>query len=102
MPSDVEIARQFSSRSISEIAASLAIGEEDLLPCGRDMAKVHLRALTRPTARSGRRYWYRPLRQQLPVRARRPPPSVSARPFRNWANRFALLCANPRLGLAWG
>ncbi|WP_432823084.1 formate--tetrahydrofolate ligase [Trichloromonas sp.] len=54
MPSDVEIASKFSPRPIGEIAASLGICEDDLLPCGRHLAKVHLRALSQPSSRKGR------------------------------------------------
>ncbi len=54
MPSDVEIAHEFESRPISQIAASLGLCEEDLCPYGRDLAKVDLRALTRSTSRKGR------------------------------------------------
>ena len=54
MPNDVDIARKFQARAIDEIAAGLGILKTDVLPYGRDMAKVHLNALTRPTSRKGR------------------------------------------------
>jgi formate--tetrahydrofolate ligase len=54
MSSDVDIARRFQPRAIGEIAAALGILDADVLPCGREMAKIHLRALTRPASRQGR------------------------------------------------
>ncbi|BCR02992.1 formate--tetrahydrofolate ligase [Desulfuromonas versatilis] len=54
MPSDVEIARQFKPRPIAQIALSLGIDEDDLLLYGREIAKVNLRALGRPSAKKGR------------------------------------------------
>ena len=45
MASDVEIARGFTARPITEIAAALGVADEDLLPYGRDIAKVRLSAL---------------------------------------------------------
>ncbi len=48
MPTDVEIARQYSSRPIQEIASPLGVHEDDLLPYGRDIAKVHRDGLRRP------------------------------------------------------
>ncbi|MBN1959068.1 MAG: formate--tetrahydrofolate ligase [Desulfuromonadales bacterium] len=54
MPSDSEIARQFQLKPISQVAAQLGIDEDDLLPYGRDTAKVHSNALQRPGDRKGR------------------------------------------------
>jgi len=53
MPSDAEIARRFPPRPIRQVAQGLGICEEDLLPFGREIAKVHLNALTRPSPRKG-------------------------------------------------
>ncbi len=49
---DHEIAKQFSPKPIAEIAKSLGVTEEDLLPYGTEIAKVHLNALSRPRNRS--------------------------------------------------
>jgi formate--tetrahydrofolate ligase len=54
MSSDAEIARSFPSRPIRQVAQGLGIREEDLLPFGREIAKVHLNALTRPSSGKGR------------------------------------------------
>ena len=48
MKTDVQIAREFTSRPITEIADSLHINDADLLPYGKDIAKVSLDALSRP------------------------------------------------------
>jgi len=54
MPSDAEIARRFPPQPIRQVAHGLGICEDDLLPFGREVAKVHLNALTRPSPRKGR------------------------------------------------
>ncbi|MDP6978471.1 MAG: formate--tetrahydrofolate ligase [Myxococcota bacterium] len=51
MPTDVEIAQSSSSQPISEIADTLGLDSADLLPFGRDIAKVSLAALDRPRTR---------------------------------------------------
>ena len=51
MATDVQIARQYTARPISEIAAKLGVAEEDLLPYGREIAKVDVAALARPRQR---------------------------------------------------
>ncbi len=51
MPSDADIARQYQARPIQHIATPLGIADEDLLPYGHDIAKVHIRALERPRER---------------------------------------------------
>ncbi|PLX99525.1 MAG: formate--tetrahydrofolate ligase [Desulfuromonas sp.] len=53
MLSDVEIRRQASPLSIDHIAAKLGIHDDDLLPYGREIAKIHTRALQRPTSKAG-------------------------------------------------
>jgi len=52
MLSDYEITRQATMRPITEIAAKLGVDDEDLLPFGDEVAKVHLNALTRPRKRT--------------------------------------------------
>ncbi|MFV1998488.1 MAG: formate--tetrahydrofolate ligase [Acidiferrobacterales bacterium] len=54
MLTDYEIARQAGIRPIKDIAAKLGVDNEDLLPYGDEIAKVHLNALTRPRKRSGK------------------------------------------------
>ena len=54
MPSDSEIAQQVQPRPITQIADRLGIDKIDLLPYGREMAKVHINALQRPGSRKGR------------------------------------------------
>ena len=44
-PTDVEIARSANPRPIMEIADSLGLPAEDLIPYGYDKAKVHFRAI---------------------------------------------------------
>lgn len=55
MKTDVEIAAEFTPRPITEIASTLGVHEDDLLPYGRDLAKVSLAALGRPSAVTKRR-----------------------------------------------
>jgi len=50
MTTDADIARGYQARPIADIAGPLGIHEEDLLSYGREIAKVHQRALTRPRA----------------------------------------------------
>ena len=52
MLTDYEIARQANIRPIKDIAARLGIEEEDLMPYGDEVAKVNLKALTRPRKRA--------------------------------------------------
>lgn len=51
MASDVQIARQYTARPIQEIAERLGVSTEDLLPYGREIAKVDVKALERPRQR---------------------------------------------------
>jgi len=53
MPTDVEIAAQFSPRPIQEIADKLGLTSEELQPYGQDKAKVDLSVLLQPRRRSG-------------------------------------------------
>lgn len=53
MLSNVEITRQFKPKPIGQIADRLAIDKSDLLPYGREMAKVHINALQRQKSRQG-------------------------------------------------
>lgn len=48
MLTDVEIARQYQSRPIHEIADALGVHKDDLLPYGRDIAKVDRHSVQRP------------------------------------------------------
>jgi formate--tetrahydrofolate ligase len=52
MASDVQIARQYTARPIQEIAERLGVSTEDLLPYGREIAKVDVKALSRPHQRA--------------------------------------------------
>jgi formate--tetrahydrofolate ligase len=54
MLTDYEIAKQAGMRPIKEIADKLGVDNEDLLPYGDEVAKVHLNALARPRKRSGK------------------------------------------------
>ena len=45
---DVEIAREFKARPIAEIASAMGVQEDDVLPYGREIAKIDGRALERP------------------------------------------------------
>lgn len=46
-PTDLEIAHSVTPRPIEEIAGELGISSQDLIPYGRDKAKVHYRAIER-------------------------------------------------------
>ena len=54
MPSDLEIARAAKPRPIADVAADLGLGPGDVLPYGRDVAKIAPEALARPRTRPGR------------------------------------------------
>ncbi len=54
MPSDTEIAQQVQPKPIGQIADQLGIDKADLLSYGREMAKVHINALHRPSSKQGR------------------------------------------------
>jgi formate--tetrahydrofolate ligase len=54
MASDVEIAQQFTPRPITEISESLGVKQDYLLPYGKDIAKIDVKALSEPTKRKGR------------------------------------------------
>ena len=52
MLSDYQIAKQAKFRPIRKVAAKLGIEDQDLIPYGEDITKVHLRALVRPRRRT--------------------------------------------------
>ncbi|MDT8420417.1 MAG: formate--tetrahydrofolate ligase [Desulfuromonadales bacterium] len=54
MPSDTEITRQVQPQAIGRIADRLGIDKAHLLPYGREIAKIHIDALHRPSDREGR------------------------------------------------
>lgn len=54
MLNDAEIAQQVRPKPIGQIADQLGIHKDDLLPFGRDLAKVHIAALQRPAQTAGR------------------------------------------------
>ena len=51
MPTDVQIANQYTARPIQEIAERLGVSTDDLLPYGREIAKIDINALNRPRTR---------------------------------------------------
>ena len=53
MLSDTAIAQQVQPKQIGQIADKLGIDKTDLLPYGREMAKVHINALQRPSNKQG-------------------------------------------------
>lgn len=55
MASDVQIARQYTARPIQEIAERLGVSHDDLLPYGREIAKVDVKALEDPRQRTQQR-----------------------------------------------
>jgi formate--tetrahydrofolate ligase len=54
MATDVEIAQKFTPRPIYEISEKLGIKNDHILPYGKDIAKVDLKALTTKQNRKGR------------------------------------------------
>lgn len=54
MLSDTEIAGKVRPIAIGKVADQLGIGRDNLLPYGRDMAKVHTRVLDSPDQKQGR------------------------------------------------
>lgn len=53
MSNDVEITQQVQPKMIGQIADQLGIDKTDLLPYGREMAKIHINALQRPSDKQG-------------------------------------------------
>lgn len=51
MTSDVQIASQYTARPIQEIAERLGVSTDDLLPYGREIAKIDIKALDRTRTR---------------------------------------------------
>ena len=51
VPTDIEIAQQATLRPIREVAADLGLNERELIPYGRDKAKVSLEVLASRPAR---------------------------------------------------
>ncbi len=45
MKSDIEIAQEATMKPIAEVAASLGLREEDVIPYGRYKAKINLRLI---------------------------------------------------------
>ncbi len=54
MTTDVEIARRFRARPITQVAEDLGISPEALCPYGRNIAKVDIAALLQPSTKKGR------------------------------------------------
>ncbi len=54
MLSNSEIAAQTETRPIVEIADKLGVTSSDLIPYGRDIAKIHIDALSRPRTRKAK------------------------------------------------
>lgn len=54
MLSDVDIARQFTAKPIEEIAEKLGINKDDLVPYGRDIAKISPNAFKRKSSKKGK------------------------------------------------
>ncbi|MDJ0846952.1 MAG: formate--tetrahydrofolate ligase [Myxococcota bacterium] len=54
MASDIEIARAATPRPIADVAAELGLGADEILPYGRDVAKIAPDVLARPRQRPGR------------------------------------------------
>ena len=54
MLSDAEIREQVKPKAIEDIADQLGIGPQDLLPYGREMAKVSIDLLRQPARKNGR------------------------------------------------
>jgi formate--tetrahydrofolate ligase len=53
MLSDAEIAQKVQPKPIAQVADQLGIDPLDLLPYGREMAKIHINALHRPSSKKG-------------------------------------------------
>lgn len=56
VPSDIDIARQAKLRPIIDVAESIGLTEDDLIPYGRTKAKVHLDSLKRIGAQPRGKY----------------------------------------------
>jgi formate--tetrahydrofolate ligase len=54
MPTDTEIAKQFSPKPIDQITEALGIHSDDVMPYGRDIAKINQHALKRANGRKGK------------------------------------------------
>ena len=56
VPSDIDIARQAKLRTINDVAGSIGLIEDELIPYGRTKAKVHLDSLKRIGAQPRGKY----------------------------------------------
>ncbi len=72
MKSDIEIAQEARMKPIAEIAASLGLADEDVIPYGRYKAKINHRLIHRPASRASWS-WSRPSAPPRRARARPPP-----------------------------
>lgn len=54
MASNVEISQQFTPRPITEISEPLGVKQDYLLPYGKDIVKIDVKALSEPTKKKGR------------------------------------------------
>ncbi len=53
MKTDIEIAQEFTPKPITEISNQLNINDEYVLPYGKDIAKIDLKALSTPSNKKG-------------------------------------------------
>ena len=70
MKSDIEIAQEAKMKPIADIAASLGLADEDVIPYGRYKAKVNHRLIHKASKQGNSS---RPTPPPPPVKARRPP-----------------------------
>ena len=73
MKSDIEIAQEAKMKPIADIAASLGLADEDVIPYGRYKAKVNHRLVHKASQARASSSSSRLSAPPLPVRARRPP-----------------------------
>ena len=72
MKSDIEIAQQAQMKPITQVAASLGLAEEDVIPDGHYKAKINHR-LIHKAGKQGKQFLSPPSAPPRQVRARPPP-----------------------------
>ena len=72
MKSDIEIAQEAKMKPITEIAASLGLADEDVIPYGRYKAKINHR-LIHKASKQGKMVLSRPSAPPRQARAKPPP-----------------------------
>lgn len=94
VPSDIEIAQAAKLRPITDVAAEIGLGPDDLDLYGKYKAKVSLELTERPA--KGKLVLVTAINPTPPAKARRPPRWASRRPSVSSARTPCSASASPR------